>query len=68
MREGEDCDVETCFWVEQCSDLAALTGHQWIILVRDQITNCISGGTGGAADLFSRVGRGSVLTTSWSEC
>jgi hypothetical protein len=39
--------------VEECSDLATLTGHQWIILVRDQVTNGISGGTGGAADMFS---------------
>jgi hypothetical protein len=52
-REGEGCDVETCIWVEECSDLATLTGHRWIILVRDQITNCISRGTGGAADIFS---------------
>jgi hypothetical protein len=40
--------------VEGCSDLATLT---WIILARDhdQITNSvsISGGTGGAADIFS---------------
>lgn len=37
MREGEDCDLETCFLVEECSDLATF----------------ISGGTGGAADIFS---------------
>jgi hypothetical protein len=39
--------------VEESSDLATSTGHQWIILVRDRITNCISGGIGGAMDIFS---------------
>lgn len=53
MREGEDRDMETCFRVEECSDLATLTGHQRIILVRDQIANCISGGAGGATSIFS---------------
>lgn len=53
MCEGEDCDMDTRFWVEECSDLEMLTSHQLINLVRGQITDCISGGTGGEAGIFS---------------